>query len=182
MPAMSDSPEGRDANQHRDPLTGAVTETALMRFLEAVVGMTEVKGPRVGMLCLEIDGLGALAAHHGIIVRNAVLLGVADRMHEKVRIQDLVGRVDDGFGICLAEIFPAQALSAAERLAQAIRGTPIPTPVGALPLTCSIGLVLSSGAGETGPELLAQARVLRDAARQAGGDVVMSSLQPNEGR
>ena len=148
MPAMSDSSEGRDSDQHRDPLTGAVTEPALLRFLEAVLGMTEANGPRVGMLCLEIDGLGALAAHHGLIVRNAVLLGIADRMHEKVRIQDLVGRVDDGFGICLAEIFPAQAVSAAERLARAVRRAPIPTPVGALPLTCSIGLVLSNGTAE----------------------------------
>ena len=90
-----------------------------------------------------------------------------------------MGRVDSRFGICLAEIFPAQALNAAERLAQAVRRSPIPTPVGALPLTCSIGLVLSSGAGETGPELLAQARMLRDAARKAGGDGVMSALPPD---
>ncbi|RYI99914.1 MAG: GGDEF domain-containing protein [Acetobacteraceae bacterium] len=179
MPAMSDSSEGRESDQHRDPLTGAVTEPALLRFLEAVLGMTETNGPRVGMLCLEIDGLEALEVHHGLVVRNAVLLGVADRMHEKVRIQDLVGRVDSGFGICLAEIFPAQALNAAERLARAVRRSPIPTPVGALPLTCSIGLVLSSGAGETGPELLAQARMLRDAARKAGGDGVMSALPPD---
>ena len=178
MPAMNNSSEGRESDQHRDPLTGTVTEPALLRFLEAVLGMAEANGPRVGMLCLEIDGLGALAKHHGLVVRNAVLLGVADRMHEQVRIQDLVGRVDDGFGICLAEIFPAQALGAAERLARAVRRAPIPTPVGALPLTCSVGLVLSTGAGETGPEMLAQARALRDAARDAGGDGVMSGLKP----
>lgn len=178
MPAMSDSSEGRESDQHRDPLTGAVTEPALLRFLDAVLGMTDANGPRVGMLCLEVDGLGALAAHHGLIVRNAVLLGIADRMHEKVRIQDLVGRVDDGFGICLAEIFPAQAVGAAERLARAVRRAPIPTPVGALPLTCSIGLVLSNGAGETAAMLMARARALRDAARLAGGNAVRSALNP----
>ena len=169
---LSDDPNGR----HRDPVTGAVTEQSLLRFLDAVLGMAEPIGPQIGMLCLEIDGLDRLEAHHGPVVRDAVLLGIADRMHERIRTQDLVGRVDRGFGVCLADIFPVQAMGAADRLLRAIRRQPVPTPVGALPLTCSIGLVLSRGGPEQGPAMLERARALRDAARRGGGDSVLTAV------
>ncbi len=170
---LSDDPNGR----HRDPVTGAVTEEALLHFLDAVLGMAEPVGPQVGMLCLGIDDLDQITTRHGTAVRDATLLGIADRMHERIRVQDLVGRVDGGFGICLADIFPAQAVSAAERLLRAIRSHPVPTPIGALPLTCSIGLVLSRGGAEGAPALLNRARALRNAAQRAGGDGLVTSLQ-----
>ncbi len=169
---LSEDPNGR----HRDPVTGAVTQDALLHFLEAVLGMAEPVGPQVGMLCLGIDGLDGIALRHGNAVRDAALLGVADRMHERIRVQDLVGRVDGGFGICLADIVPAQAVAAAERLLRSVRAMPVPTPVGGLALTCSIGLVLSRGGTERAPALLERARGLRDAARRAGGDGLVSSL------
>ena len=174
-PVMKDPAEGQSSEPHRDPLTGAVTEAALLRFLEAVLGMAEPSGPQIGMLCLGIDGLDALEAFHGPAVRDAVLLGIGDRMHERVRVQDLVGRIDDGFGICLAEIFPAQAVGAAERLLRAVRRQPVPTSVGALPLTCSVGLVLSRGGLDSASALMARARGLRDAARQAGGNALLTA-------
>ena len=170
---LSDDPNGR----HRDPVTGAVTEEALLHFLEAVLGMAEPVGPQVGMLCLGIDGLDAITARHGLAVRDAALLGVADRMHERIRVQDLVGRVDGGFGVCLADIFPAQAVAAAERLLRAVRAAPVPTPIGALALTCSIGLVLSRGGEEQAAPLIDRARDLRDAARRAGGDNLVTFIQ-----
>lgn len=169
---LSDDPNGR----HRDPVTGAATEESLLRFLDAVLAMAEPNGPQVGMLCLEVDGLDRLAALHGPALREAVLLGVADRMQERIRIQDLIGLVDGGLGICLAEIFPAQAHGAAQRLLRAVRLQPVPTPFGALPVTCSIGLALSRGHEEDGPALLARARGLRRAARRAGGDTVVTTL------
>jgi diguanylate cyclase (GGDEF)-like protein len=174
---LSDDPNGR----HRDPVTGAVTEEAMLHFLEAVLGMAEPIGPQVGMLCLGIDGLDGITARHGIAVRDAALLGVADRLNERIRVQDLVGRVDSGFGICLADIFPAQAVAAAERLLRSIRATPVPTPIGALALTCSVGLVLSRGGEEQAPALLERARDLREAARRAGGDGLVTSFAGGPG-
>ncbi|WP_043363948.1 GGDEF domain-containing protein [Belnapia sp. F-4-1] len=174
---LSDDPNGR----HRDPMTGAVTEEALLHFLEAVLAMAEPVGPQVGMLCLGIDGLDGITARHGTAVRDAALLGVADRMHERIRVQDLVGRVDGGFGVCLADIFPAQAVAAAERLLRCIRAMPVPTPIGALALTCSVGLVLSRGGTDQAPMLLDRARDLREAARRSGGDSLVTSLQGRPG-
>ena len=170
---MIKDPNGR----HRDPVTGAATAEALERFLDAVLGMAEPAGPQVGLICLGIDALDALAADPvGKAVRDAVLLGVADRIHEHLRTQDLVGRLDAGFGICLADIFPAQAVAAAERLRQAVSALPVPTPVGAIPLTCSLGLVLSRGGNEYAAALLDRGRSARDAARQAGGNRLVTAL------
>jgi diguanylate cyclase (GGDEF)-like protein len=162
--ATSDDPNGR----HRDPVTGTVMEPALLHFLDAVLNMTDPDGPQVGLVCLAIDGLPALTETHGEAVRDAMLLGLADLMHEQVRTQDMVGRVDDGFGVCLADVFPAQAIAAAERLRRVSAVRPVPTPVGAMSLTCSIGLVLSQGGGEQGAAMMARAREARDAARRAG--------------
>lgn len=188
-------PEPAAPEPHRDPVTGAATEPSLLRFIEAVLAMAEPAGPQVGLLCLEIDGLDRLPGQGGDspsgdslcgesqgddslgkLVREAVLLGVADRLHEQVRGQDLVGRLDQGFGICLADIFPAQAQGAAERLLRVIRNLPVPTPVGAVPLTCSIGLALSRGAGEDTAALVERARALREAARRGGGDAVVTAI------
>lgn len=173
-------PEPAASDPHRDPVTGAATEASLLRFIEAVLAMAEPVGPQVGLLCLEIDGLDRLPGHHGdalgALVRDAVLLGVADRLHEQVRGQDLVGRLDDGFGICLADIFPVQAQGAAERLLRVMRHLPVPTPVGAVPLTCSIGLALSRGGAEDTAALVNRARALRQAARRGGGDGIVTAI------
>jgi diguanylate cyclase (GGDEF)-like protein len=170
--AMSHDPNGRD----RDPVTGTVTEHGLLRFLDAVLGMTEPDGPQVGLVCLCIDELPDLAARHGVAVRDAVLLGLADLMHEQVRTQDLVGRLDDGFGVCLADVYPVQAVAAAERLRRVAAVRPMPTPIGAIPVTCSIGLVLSRGGAEAGEVLLARARAACDAARRAGDGGLVTVL------
>ena len=172
---------------NRDPLTGAVTEAALLRFAEAVLELMDRQGPPVGLLRLEIDGLAAIGTHLGLPVQEAVLLGTADRLHEYVRRQDLVGRVGDGFGICMPDLRPAEARAVAERLRRIMAGTPLPTPGGALGITCSIGFALahapgahapgphapSAGSPATGAAALLQAAHLAlEAAQRSGGDCV----------
>lgn len=157
----------------KDPLTGAATEAALLRFLDAVLGMTEPAGPLVGLLCLEVDGLDVLHSRHGQATVDAILLGISDRLQEVIRNHDLVGRMGGGFAICLAEIFPAQAVAAAERLRQAIVGSPVPTPAGAIPVSCSIGMAL--GRAQPGDALVFQARDAMWTARHRGGDQIITA-------
>jgi diguanylate cyclase (GGDEF)-like protein len=157
----------------KDPLTGAATEVSLYRFLEAVLGMTEAGGPLVGLLCLEVDGLEVLRARHGQATADAVLLGIADRLQEAIRGHDLVGRMGAGFAICLAEIFPAQAAAAAERLRAVIADSPVPTPAGAQPVSCSIGMAI--GRDPLGDALVFAARDAMWTARHRGGDQVVTA-------
>ena len=158
---------------NRDPLTGAVTGAALLRFVEAVLELADRRGPPVGLLRLDIDGLPAIGAHLGAGAREAVLLGTADRLHEHVRGQDLVGRLGDGFGICMPDLRPAEARGVAERLRRIMAGTPLPTPCGALAITCSIGFALARGGpGPGAPALLRAADLGLEAALRSGGDCV----------
>ena len=158
---------------NRDPLTGAVTEAALIRFVEAVLEISDGQGPAVGLLRVAVDGLPDIAAELGCPTAEAVLLGTADRLHENVRNQDLVGRVGAGFGICMPDLLPAEARRVAERLRRTLAGAPLPTPGGALGITCSIGFALAFESTTRAATLLEAACLALEAAQRSGGDCVM---------
>lgn len=160
---------------NRDALTGAANEAGLLRFMAAVLDLMDRQGPPVGFLHLAVDGFGDIVAHLGEAAGNALLLGVADRLHEGVRTQDLVGRIGDGFGICMPDLLPAQARGAAERLRRAIAAAPLPTPAGELGITCSIGIALAHGSGLAATALMAEARGALRAAQRSGGDRIVAS-------
>ena len=87
------------------------------------------------------------------------------------RANDLVGRWGGGFAICLPEVLGTAATGAAERLRRAIAGTPVPTPIGRLPVAASLGLALSL-TGERAAGLFQRARDAALQAKRAGGDRV----------
>ena len=165
---------------NRDPLTGAVTEAALLRFLEAVLELADRQGPPVGLLRLEIDGLAEIGTHLGNQAQEAVLLGVADRLHENVRGQDLVGRAGEGFGICMPDLRPTEARGVAERLRRSMAGAPLPTPGGELGITCSIGFALADDPRPGAPALLRAACLALEAAQRSGGDCVAAAAGPED--
>ena len=159
----------------RDALTGAANEAGLLRFMAAVLDLMDSQGPPVGFLHLAIDGFGGIVAQHGEAAGNALLLGVADRLHEGVRTQDLVGRIGDGFGICMPDLLPSQARGAAERLRRAMAAAAVPTPAGELGITCSIGIALTHGSGLAAATLLVEARDALRVAQRSGGDRIVAS-------
>ena len=106
----------------------------MRRFLEAALDLSEAEGPSVVLVSIGIDAMASLTARHGDAVADAVLLGVADRLRAGLRSYDLVGRVPDGFCICLPEAFTAQARAAAERLQHLLEDRPVATPLGPLSL------------------------------------------------
>lgn len=158
----------------RDAMTGAANEPGLVRFTAAVLELMDHKGPPVGFLHVAIDGFGDIGAHLGEAARNALLLGVADRLHEGVRAQDLVGRLGDDFGICMPDLLPAQARGAAERLRLVLSATPLPTSAGALAITCSVGVVMAHG-NMVAQALMAAARVATGTAQRSGGDRIVAA-------
>jgi diguanylate cyclase (GGDEF)-like protein len=168
---MNDDPN----SANRDALTGAANEAGLLRFLTAVLNMMDRQGPPVGFLRVAIDGFEDIASHLGEAAGDALLLGVADRLHEGVRTQDLVGRLGDGFGICMPDVLPAQARGAAERLRRAMAAAPLATSAGDLGITCSIGIALAHGSGLTVAALVAEAQGALRTAQRSGGDRIAAS-------
>jgi len=162
---------GAEASQ-RDELTGTATLEAMLRFADAALELLAEDGPRVALVCVDIEGLGIINRRHGLLAGDAVLLGVADRLREGLRAHDLVGRWGGGFAVCLPDVFAAQAQGAADRLRRALTATPIPTPAGALPISGSLGLALSCH-GERAAGLLGRAKAAAALAKGAGGDRVV---------
>ncbi len=163
----------RKPRDQRDPLTGAATAQGMCRFLEAALDLSEPQGPGVALLAVGLDGLDMLATAHGVAVAEAALLGIADRLRGGLRGHDLVGRLPEGFCVCLPEVLTAQARSAAERLQRLLEATPVPTPQGPLTLRCSLGLALGRGPGSSAEALLARALAALAAAQAAGGSRVV---------
>lgn len=159
----------------RDRLTGAANEAALARYTAAALELAGSQGPPVCFLQVDVDGLAGIHQEFGAAVCDAVLLGVADNLHEAVRASDLVGRSADGFGVCMPELTPAQARGAAQRLRHRILAGPVATARGELNVTCSIGVALSTGAEDTAEALIGRARRARRAAQCEGGDRVVAA-------
>jgi diguanylate cyclase (GGDEF)-like protein len=158
----------------RDPLTGAVTGSAMCCFLQAALDLSEPQGPAVAVLAVGIDKFADLLARHGRAVTDALLLGMADRLRAGLRGHDLVGQLPEGFTICLPEVFSSPARLAAERLQRTLEADSMPTPVGPIPLRCSVGLALGRGQGVSGSELIDRAVIALAMAQQAGGSRVMA--------
>ncbi len=84
-----------------------------------------------------------------------------------------MGRVADGFGICMPDLLPAQARGAGERLRRRLAEAPLPTPSGDLGITCSIGLSLGAAPALGPAELMERARLALEEAQRAGGNRVV---------
>jgi diguanylate cyclase (GGDEF)-like protein len=164
----------RDRRDQCDALTGTATASAMRRFVEAALDLSEPRGPGVALLALGIDGLAALAARRGGEVADAALLGVADRLRAGLRAHDLVGRLPEGFYVCIAEALTAQASGAAERLQRLLESTPLPTPQGPVTLRCSLGIAFGRGPGSSADELMTRARAALAAAQEAGGSRIVT--------
>lgn len=157
----------------RDPLTGTATTEAMRRFVEAALDLSDSQGPDVVLFAVGIDGLDQIASHHGAEQADAILLGIADRLRAGLRAHDLVGRLPEGFCICLAEVFSAEAGRAALRLQFLVEEGAVPTALGPLAVRCSVGLAFGRGPGSSAADLILRARGALALAQEAGGSRIV---------
>lgn len=98
--------------------------------------------PGAALLYLDLDGFKAVNDAHGHRAGDELLRGVADRLRECVRPQDLVVRLGgDEFAILLETVTPQEAHAVAERVVQRIA---LPFELGSarVRVGSSVGLVL----------------------------------------
>lgn len=157
----------------RDPLTGTATAEAMRRYVEAALDLSDSQGPDIVLLAVGLDGLDHLTARHGMKQADAVLLGIADRLRAGLRGHDLVGRLPEGFCICLPEVFSAEAMRAAKRLQRLVETTPVPTTHGPMSVCCSIGLAFGRGPGSSAADLILRAREALAVAQDTGGSRIV---------
>jgi diguanylate cyclase (GGDEF)-like protein len=135
-----------------DGLTGLLNRIAIMDRLDNELARSARSGSTVSVLMVDLDCFKSVNDTHGHLIGDAVLREAAGRLRSASRRYDSVGRYGgEEFLIVLPGSEIPAARVQAERLREAIAGTPFLANAQPLPVTCSIGLACSS---HCSPEVL----------------------------
>jgi diguanylate cyclase (GGDEF)-like protein len=131
------------------------------------------KATTVIILC-DIDHFKAVNDSFGHLVGDEVLRETAKRLLASVRSYDFVGRYGgEEFLVVLNNCDPAFAFARAEEIRNTITQRPVQTSAGQVPVTMSLGLLLSHEWGKLSvEELLREADSALYAAKRAGRNCV----------
>ncbi len=107
----------------RDALTSLLNRRAVDNFIDKIISRCERDGSKFAILYLDMDNFKTINDTFGHDVGDKVLVGVAKRLRNLVRGNDVVGRVGgDEFVIILDEINESSlAFITAERVIQAFK-------------------------------------------------------------
>jgi len=118
----------------------------------------------------DLDHFKKINDTHGHLVGDQVLREIARRFLQSVRSYDFVGRYGgEEFIIVLNNCQPDSALARADEIRKVICTRPVNTDAGPVPVTMSLGVVLSSEWGQRPPEdLISEADEALYAAKAEG--------------
>lgn len=158
-----------------DPLTGALDRRAFLGRLVEEVERARRYCHALSLLVVDVDGLKAINAAHGIGTGDQVLRAVAAGCAEMLRETDLLGRLgDDEMAVALPSTDGGGALALAERLRASLARRPLTDGAGGLAVTVCIG---GAEAGDDSVEvLLGRAQTALQAAQARGPDRVMLAV------
>lgn len=133
-----------------DPLTGLHNRRYGLAQMQAIAEKARATGAAFAVLVADIDRFKAINDRFGHAAGDAVLVEVAARLRDNLRMGDLLARIGgEEFLIALPDIALPEARLIAERLCDVMIAQPFRLARGeALVVTLSIGLAISD-AGET---------------------------------
>ncbi len=155
-------------------LTDSLTGLFNRRYLETHLGQQVERmartRKRVAILLLDIDKFKPINDTHGHLVGDTILKEFAERIANRLRNFDLVGRLG---GEEFVVVIPDATIHAAQRVAERLRASIGDRPfqagddVGALPITVSIGVALGRPEGDSVRAMIERAdRALYEAKHQ----------------
>jgi diguanylate cyclase (GGDEF)-like protein/PAS domain S-box-containing protein len=154
-----------------DPVTGLPDARAFSEAMAREVERSRRRATPVSLVLVDIDGFRRVNERHGQPAGDAVLRELADRLRERVRTDDLVGRTG---GDELAWLLPGTddraAHEAAARLRRALAERPF---AGAGALTVSVGIA-SDATAEGTADMHRQAEVALHWAKVSGRNRVVA--------
>jgi diguanylate cyclase (GGDEF)-like protein len=166
----------------RDPLTGLPNRRALGMRLEHMIERAERHGGGPAVLALDLDGFKRMNDFYGHSAGDAALVELAKRLSGVLRKSDLPARVGgDEFVVLLDDPdSPETARAVGERLLLALRSpVDLPSPIGPVALSASVGLAYYPACGRTAQALLGAADAACQAAKLAGKNRLFESQPPS---
>lgn len=157
-----------------DPLTSLWNRGIILEHLERELVRSHREQVCTAILLGDLDHFKKVNDTYGHAAGDEVLRETARRLLGSVRSYDFVGRYGgEEFLVVLNNCNPAFGFSRAEEIRLAIARHPIQTPVGPVPVTMSLGLLLSQEWGLRPAEvLLREVDAALYAAKRAGRDCV----------
>ena len=163
------SQEQLDYLAHHDALTGLPNRTSLDEFLEHELHHASRSGEQLAVLFLDLDRFKHINDSLGHAVGDELLRGVAARLRERLRDEDLVARIGgDEFVLVLREVGrETDAGHVAQKLMECLQ-EPIRIEGHEVHVTASIGIALYPRDGETAEHLLRNADAAMYRAKEEG--------------
>jgi two-component system cell cycle response regulator len=157
-----------------DALTSLLNRGVIMDLLGRELARSRREHLSTAILMCDLDHFKKVNDTYGHLAGDEVLRETAKRLLASVRSYDFVGRYGgEEFLLVLNNCNPAFALVRAEEIRKAISQRPVPSSSGPLPITMSIGLLLSQEWGYRPlEELLHEADAALYAAKAAGRNCV----------
>ncbi len=153
-----------------DPLTDVGNRAGLLDRLHVALARSRRSGRRVAVLFCDLDGFKAVNDRFGHDVGDRMLVEVASRIRGGVRPSDTVARTggDEFVVVCddLDDLAQAQAI--ADRVTQAVEGSPVRVDGTDLGVAISIGIALADAVLDTPDRLLHAADVAMYRAKEDG--------------
>ncbi len=130
----------------RDFLTGLWNRQAIVDMLERELKHAAREGTSVGVILADLDHFKRVNDTHGHLAGDAVLCETANRMRGALRQCDWIGRYGgEEFLVVLPACEYPEGIRSAERVRQALAGTPMVLPIGLLSVTFSLGMTTTNG-------------------------------------
>ena len=149
-----------------DDLTGELNRHHLTKVLEKTLDEAVRFRSSCGFLLVAIDNLARINDSYGFDVGDQVIGAVGKRIRGLMRGKDTLGRyAGNKFGIVLRDCTPDDMAVAAERLLAGVRDEMLPTAVGSIAATVTIGGVTTPRHARTIAEVLARAQDALDTAK-----------------
>jgi diguanylate cyclase (GGDEF)-like protein len=142
-----------------DPVTGVPAERELRARVSAELDRSRRHGSVCAVLAIEVGDLAETVARVGSVAGDDLLRAVASLLVAEARPSDVVGRLDDGFGVLLPHADEEGAQAASQRFLNAVASTTVSSPeTGPIRLGLHVGVAVYPGDALEGPDLLLAAR------------------------
>ncbi len=127
-----------------DPLTGLYNRRYAMPHLDRIDARAREGGRGYAVMALDLDRFKAINDTHGHAAGDAVLVEVANRLRDSLRVSDMIARIGgEEFLIVLPDTTLDEAQDIAERLRSRIEETPICVSAQSkVSITLSIGVAM----------------------------------------